>query len=86
MLKEIVDLFRSLDFRTKNNIFCAYLSMIFLTLFLISVFLQSSITFTKPIFLTMWSGMCLSNVAIYWSVMSITEYMNLKEEENNGKK
>ena len=86
MLKEIFDLFRSLDFRTKNNVFCAYLSMIFLTLFLISVFLQSSIKFTNPIFLTMWSGMCLSNVAIYWSVMSITEYMNLKEEENNGKK
>ena len=86
MLKEIVDLFRSLDFRTKNNIFCAYLSMIFLTLFLISVFLQSSIKFTNPIFLTMWSGMCLSNVAIYWSVMSITDYMNLREEEEHGKK
>ena len=86
MLEEIVSLVKSLDSKTKNNLVCAYLIIVFLTLFLISIFLQESITFTKPIFLTTWSGMCLSNVAIYWSVMTITEYMNLREEEEHGKK
>lgn len=86
MLKESIDMIRSIETKTKINIVCAYLTLIFLTLLLMSIFLQSSITFTRPIFLTMWSGMCLSNVAIYWSVVSITDYMNLKEEEKNGKK
>lgn len=86
MLEEIVSLVKSLDSKTKNNIACAYLTIVFLTLFLISIFLQESITFTKPIFLMTWSLMCLLNVVIYWSVISITDYMNLREEEEHGKK
>ena len=76
-MREVLALIKSLDSKTKSNIICIYLTIIFLTIF---------ITFTKPIFLTIWSGMCLSNVAIFWSVTSVTEYMNLKEEENNGTK
>lgn len=85
-MREVLALIKSLDSKTKSNIICIYLTIIFLTIFMISIFLQDSITFTKPIFLTIWSGMCLSNVAIFWSVTSVTEYMNLKEEENNGTK
>ena len=83
-MREVLALIKSLDSKTKSNIICIYLTIIFLTIFTISIFLKDSITFTKPIFLTIWSGMCLSNVAIFWSVISVTEYMNLKEEENNG--
>lgn len=83
-MREVLALIKSLDSKTKSNIICIYLTIIFLTIFTISIFLKDSITFTKPIFLTIWSGMCLSNVAIVWSVTSVTEYMNLKEEENNG--
>lgn len=83
-MREVLALIKSLDSKTKSNIICIYLTIIFLTIFTISIFLKDSITFTKPIFLTIWSGMCLSNVAIFWSVTSATEYMNLKEEENNG--
>lgn len=86
MLEELVSLVKSLDSKTKNNIACAYLIIVFLTLFLISIFLQESIIFTKPIFLMTWSLMCLLNVVIYWSVISITNYMNLREEEEHGKK
>ena len=86
MLEEIVSLVKSLDSKTKNNIACAYLIIVFLTLFLISIFLQESITFTKPIFLMTWSLMCLLNVVIYWSVISITDYLNLREDDEHGKK
>ena len=82
-MKEVLALIKSLDSKTKSNLFCLYLTIIFLTIFMISIFLQDSITFTKPIFLTIWSGMCLSNVAIFWSVTSVTEYVDLKEEENS---
>lgn len=85
-MREVLALIKSLDSKTKSNIICIYLTIIFLTIFTISIFLKDSITFTKPIFLTIWSGMCLSNVAIFWSVTSVIEYMNLKEEENNGTK
>lgn len=85
-MREVLALIKSLDSKTKSNIICIYLTIIFLTIFTISIFLKDSITFTKPIFLTIWSGMCLSDVAIFWSVTSVTEYMNLKEEENNGTK
>lgn len=82
-MREVLSLIKSLDSKTKSNLFCLYLTIIFLTIFMISIFLQDSITFTKPIFLTIWSGMCLSNVAIFWSVTSITDYINLKEDEKN---
>lgn len=85
-MREVLALIKSLDSKTKSNIFCIYLTIMFLTIFMISIFLQDSITFTKPIFLTIWSGMSLSNVAIFWSVTSLTEYIDLKEEENNGTK
>ena len=83
MLKELFDLVRLLDFKTKNNLICMYLAFISITIFLMSIFLQKSITFVEPVFLTVWSMMCLSNVAIYWSVTVLTEYMSLEDLEDS---